>query len=85
MIFGERFSQNSSPSTVDEKALEAASMTDEEPITKTVQPGIKLKSALRLILGKYDLTYMIKDEVLMITTKDNTVIWLLIKVNIIYC
>ncbi len=38
-------------------------------VTRTLK-GITLRSALKLILSDYNLTYVIKDEVLMITTKD---------------
>jgi hypothetical protein len=32
--------------------------------------GVSLKSGLRLLLGDYDLTFIIKDEVLLVTTHD---------------
>jgi hypothetical protein len=54
---------------LDNRALEDAGVGADTPVTRTVN-GISLKSALRLLLGEYDLTYIIKDEVLLITTQD---------------
>ena len=52
---------------LDTKALEDAGAGSDTPITKNLK-GISLRSALRLMLGGLDLTYVIKDEVLLITT-----------------
>ncbi len=54
---------------LDQKALEDAGLAPDLPITRNLQ-GISLKSALRLMLKTYDLTYVISDEVLTITTVD---------------
>jgi len=54
---------------LDTKALEEASIGIETPVTRTLQ-GITLRSALRLMLGALDITYLVKDEVLLITTPD---------------
>ena len=54
---------------LDTKALDDASLGSDTPITKNLK-GITLRSALRLMLGGMDLTYVIKNEVLMITTVD---------------
>ena len=55
---------------LDSKALEEVSLDPSTtPITKTLK-GISLRSALKLTLSDHDLTYVIKDEVLLITTKD---------------
>ncbi len=54
---------------LDNRALEDAGVGSETPVTRNVN-GISLKSALRLLLGEYDLTYIVKDEVLLITTQD---------------
>jgi len=51
------------------RALEDAGVGSDTPMTLTVN-GITLRSGLRLLLGEHDLTYIIKDEVLMITTQD---------------
>lgn len=39
-------------------------------ITRSLK-GVTLRSALKLILSEYNLTYVVKDEVLMITSKDD--------------
>jgi tetratricopeptide (TPR) repeat protein len=68
------------PIIADKKAFEDAGLDlDTTVITQNVS-GISLRSALRLLLGDVDLTYLIKDEVLMITTKDKAAENLVIKV-----
>lgn len=57
------------PVQVDFKALDEAGFDLETPLTKSIS-GVSLRSALHLILGDMDLTYLIKDDVLLITTKD---------------
>jgi hypothetical protein len=54
---------------IDNKALEDASIGADTPVTRNLK-GITLKSALRLMLGTMDLTYVIKNEVLLITTPE---------------
>ncbi len=54
---------------IDTKALEDASIGPDTPVTRNLK-GITLKSALRLMLGSMDLTYFIKNEVLLITTPE---------------
>jgi hypothetical protein len=61
------------------RALDDAGLDPEEPITRDVS-GITLRSALRMILRDLDLTYVVKDEVLMITTKDDAEQNMVIKV-----
>ena len=53
---------------LDSKALADAGVGSDTPVTRNIK-GITLRSALRLLLGELDLTYVIRDEVLMITTK----------------
>jgi hypothetical protein len=53
---------------LDGKALADAGVGSDTVVTRHMK-GITLRSALRLLLGELDLTYVIKDEVLMITTK----------------
>lgn len=53
----------------DKKALFDAGTSTETQITKSVK-GISLRSALRLILHEDDLTYVVKDDVLLITTPE---------------
>lgn len=54
---------------LDKKALDDAALGTDTPITRNLR-GISLKSALRLMLKEFDLTYVIDSEVLMITTID---------------
>lgn len=54
---------------LDTKALEDAGVSSDIPITKNLK-GITLRSALRLLLGGLDLTFVIKDDVLLITTPE---------------
>jgi hypothetical protein len=68
------------PILADRKAFEDAGLDlDTTVVTQNVS-GISLRSALRLMLGDIDLTYLIKDEVMMITTKDKAAENLVIKV-----
>jgi hypothetical protein len=53
---------------LDKKALTDAGVGSEVPITRTVT-GITLRSALKLLLGEFDLTYVLRNEVLLITSK----------------
>lgn len=53
----------------DKKALDAAGAAKDSPISWNLQ-GIQLKSALKLILEELDLTYVVRNEVLLITTKE---------------
>lgn len=53
---------------LDRKALSDAGVGSDIPITRTIK-GIKLRSALKLLLGEHELTYVIHNEVLMITSK----------------
>src|SRR5262245_3145370 len=49
------------------KKLEESGVPADSPITKSLR-GIRLSSALNIILEELDLTYLVKDEVLQITT-----------------
>ena len=53
---------------LDTKALTDAGLGSDTPVTRNIR-GITLRSALRLMLSEMDLTYVIRDEVLMITSK----------------
>ncbi|HQU43493.1 MAG TPA: hypothetical protein PK867_11825, partial [Pirellulales bacterium] len=53
---------------LDEKALADAGAATDTPITRQIK-GITLRSALKLMLGELDLTYVIRNEVLLITSK----------------
>ena len=67
------------PVEIDSKAFEDAGLDLETPLTKSIS-GVSLRSALRLLLGDLDLTYIIKDEVLLITTKDKAAENIVVKV-----
>ncbi|NQU24828.1 MAG: VWA domain-containing protein [Candidatus Nealsonbacteria bacterium] len=54
---------------IDERALNAVGLNAGIPITRHLK-GISLRSALRLILRELDLTYTVRDEVLLITTPE---------------
>jgi hypothetical protein len=57
------------PIQLDVLALQDAGLDPEEPVTVNAH-GISLKSALRLMLKRHQLTYNIQDEVLLITTRE---------------
>ncbi|MCU0876985.1 MAG: hypothetical protein MUF06_04245 [Pirellulaceae bacterium] len=52
------------------KTLTDAGVNIDTPITKSLS-GITLRSALRILLSELELTYMVKDEVLQITTPED--------------
>ena len=54
---------------IDEKALKDVGIDSKTAVTKNLS-GISLRSALRLMLKEMDLTYVIRDEVLLITTPE---------------
>jgi len=54
---------------IDERALQEVGIPTDTPITKNLK-GVSLRSALRLMLRELDLTYVIQDEVLLITTPE---------------
>ena len=53
----------------DMRALVDVSMGTDEPVTRRLQ-NVKLRSALNFVLGDLDLTWVITDEVLLITTPE---------------
>lgn len=53
----------------DAKALAAVGIGTDTPVTRKLR-GISLRSALNLMLKELDLTYVIRDEVLLITTPE---------------
>jgi tetratricopeptide (TPR) repeat protein len=57
------------PIQIDDSALETAGLDRTEPVTINLH-NVALESALRLMLKKLLLTYIIQDEVLMITTPE---------------
>lgn len=58
------------PMVIDERALSAIRVTSETPVTLQLPNSIKLKSALNLMLNKMELTYVIENDVLSITSMD---------------
>ena len=64
---------------LDNKALSAMGVDSTTPVSKSLR-GITLRSALRLLLRDLDLTYIIKDEVLLITTPEQADTDLILKV-----
>lgn len=67
------------PVELDVKALEDAGVDLDMPVTQNLS-GVSLRSALRLLLGNLDLTYLVKDEVLLITTTEKAQEDLVVKV-----
>ena len=67
------------PVELDKKALEELGIDTATPITRNLK-GVSLRSALRLLLNELDLTYIISDEVLKITTPDEAEAQLITKV-----
>jgi len=58
------------PIVLNSKALQDAGVNPDTPLTKDLK-NITLRSALRLILNDFDLTYVVRDEVLLITSHDD--------------
>ena len=58
------------PILVDRRALEEIGLAEDTPVSIGLKE-ISLRSALRLLLRDLDLTYMVKDEVLQITTLES--------------
>ena len=54
---------------LDSKELEQMGIHSETPVTRKVS-GIPLRSALRLLLGQLDLSYLVTEDVILITTRD---------------
>lgn len=53
---------------IDHKALSDAGVGTDTPVTCSVK-GLKYKTALKLLLDELDLTYLIRNEVLLVTSK----------------
>jgi general secretion pathway protein D len=58
------------PIVIDERALAAVRVTSETPVSLPQLDNIALKSALNLILNKMELTYVIENDVLSITSME---------------
>lgn len=57
------------PIRLDEPQLRAAGIAGDAPVTKSYR-GITLHSVLRLVLGQLALTYVLRDDALVITTEE---------------
>ncbi len=53
---------------LDQKALSDTGLGSDLPVTRAIK-GISLRSALKLLLSELDLTYVIRNEVLLITSR----------------
>jgi hypothetical protein len=71
--------RHSIPIELDVKKLEEAGVNLDTPVTKNLS-GITLRSALRLMLNDLELTYVVRDEVLLITTPEEAESQLITKV-----
>ena len=60
------------PIVIDERALEEEAISLDEQITLQLQSPVSFRSALKLVLEPLNLTYVIEDEVMRITTKTNS-------------
>ena len=58
------------PVVIDQRALSAVRVTSDTPVTLQLPTSIKLKSALNLILNNMELTYVIENDVLSITSME---------------
>ena len=56
---------------IDDRALTDLNITSDTPVTRQLK-GISLRSALRLLLRPLQLTYVVDDEVLLITSHEGT-------------
>ena len=54
---------------IDARALDEVGLGTDAPVTQNLK-GISLRSALRLLLREFDLTFVIQDEVLLISTPE---------------
>jgi hypothetical protein len=60
------------PIIMDERALEEEAISLDEQITLSLSKEISFRSALKLVLEPLNLTWVIEDEVMRITTKSNS-------------
>jgi hypothetical protein len=56
---------------LDKKALDQANVATDAAVTLNLK-GVRLVSALNLMLGKLDLAWTVRDDVLLITSQDNS-------------
>ena len=60
------------PMVIDEPALSSVRVTAETPVTLQVNTSLRLKSALQLILERLELAYVIRNDVMMITSREES-------------
>lgn len=58
------------PMHIDDRALSAFNMTRDQTVSIDLSQPISLRSALQLILSPLDLSYVIRNEVLMVTSRE---------------
>ncbi len=58
------------PIVVDQRALAAIRITRDTPVSKSVNSRLPLKSALNILLEDLDLTYVLKNDVLNVTSRE---------------
>jgi type II secretory pathway component GspD/PulD (secretin) len=61
--------QHNLPIVIDNRSLEEIGLSAEVPVNLYLE-GVSLRSALRLLLRSHNLTYVVKDEVLQITSTE---------------
>ena len=75
---------------LDNKAFADAGVGSDSPVTRSIK-GVTLRSALKLLLSDLDLTYLVQNGVLIITTKTEarsawfslkTLLWLMVGVAV---
>lgn len=64
---------------LDEKSLEESGCSRDTPITRSIK-GVSLRTQLKLLLDELDLTYVVRNEVLMITSKTECECMLTLKI-----
>ncbi len=55
---------------MDKKGLTDSAVDPSAPVTRAVRHPVRLRSALKLLLEEFDLTWVIRDDVLLITSKE---------------
>ena len=58
------------PIVLDNRAIAAIRVTRDTPLTQTISTPISLRSALNILLQDLDLTYMLENDVLTVTTNE---------------
>ncbi len=54
---------------LDNRALQDAGIRDDSPVTRKIK-DLPVRTALQLILNEYDLTYLLREEMILITSQD---------------